>query len=358
MNQGRVNRIISKMKDENIGQIVITAPNSLYYLLGETYEPGERMIALYLNDNGDSKFFINELFPVEKDLGVEVVFYNDTEDPIEFLNKVIDPNKVFGVDKEWPSHFLVRLMKKSTELKIEVGSICVDEARMRKDEEEIGKMREASKVNDRVMAKVVDLFKQRKYTEVELNKKIHELYEEEGTFEVSFPPTPCFGANTAVPHHEIGNDKGHDGLAILVDMGGRTNGYCSDMTRSFFYGEPTEEYKKIYELVRQANLAGIAAVKPGAKIMDVDNAARKVIADAGYGEYFIHRTGHGIGIEVHEYPDVNSINEMIMEEGMTFTVEPGIYLPSKFGVRIEDVVLVTKDGCEVLNDYTKELQSL
>ena len=184
------------------------------------------------------------------------------------------------------------------------------------------------------------------------------MFAKENTFEVSFSPLICYGENSAIPHHDSGTDMPKDNVAILIDMGGRTNGYCSDMTRSFFYGDAPEEYLKIYELVRQANLAGIAAVKPGVKIKDVDNATRSVIADAGYGEFFTHRTGHGIGIEVHEYPDVNSINEMVIEEGMTFSVEPGIYLPNKYGVRIEDIVLVTKDGCEVLNSYPKTLQTL
>ena len=111
-------------------------------------------------------------------------------------------------------------------------------------------------------------------------------------------------------------------------------------------------------MVLKANLAGIKAVKPGLKLKDVDNATRKVIADAGYGEFFTHRTGHGIGIEVHEFPDVSSVCDMVLEEGMTFTIEPGIYLEGKFGVRIEDVVLVTKDGCEILNSYPKALQLL
>ncbi len=356
MNQSRINRIIENMKSENIGQIVITAPNSLYYLLDEMFHPGERMLALYLNDNGEAKLIINELFPIDKDLGVDLVFYNDTEDPIEYLKNLVDEEKVFGVDKEWPSHFLVKLMKKIPSLKIEIGSICVDAARMRKDEDEISKMREASKVNDRTMARVLEVLKEKKYSEVELKKYIPSLFAKENTFEASFSPLICYGENSAIPHHDSGDKMPEDNGAILIDMGGRTNGYCSDMTRSFFYGEPPAEYVKIYELVRKANLAGITAVKHGCKIKDVDDATRKVISDAGYGEFFTHRTGHGIGIEVHEYPDVNSINEMILEVGMTFSIEPGIYLPNKYGVRIEDIVLVTEDGCEVLNDYPKELQ--
>ena len=116
-----------------------------------------------------------------------------------------------------------------------------------------------------------------------------------------------------------------------------------------FFGAPTDEMKRVYELVRRANLAGKAAVKPGARLCDVDHAARQVIEEAGYGEYFIHRTGHGIGLEVHEPPDVSAVCERVLEPGMIFSIEPGIYLSGKFGVRIEDLVTVTQDGCEVLN---------
>ena len=128
------------------------------------------------------------------------------------------------------------------------------------------------------------------------------------------------------------------------------------MTRSFFFGEPDEEYKKIYDLVLQANLEAIKTVKPGIQMKEIDMAARKIIDDAGYGKYFIHRTGHGIGIQVHEYPDVSSVNSMICQEGMCFSIEPGIYIEGKHGVRIEDLVLVTKDGCEVLNSYNKDIK--
>lgn len=358
MNQSRLNRIISKMKNEKIGQIVITAPNSIYYLLDEMFHHGERMLALLLDDSGEAKLVINELFPIDHDLGVELVYYNDTQDPIDFLKKYVDANKVFGADKEWPSHFLIRLMKVLPDLKVEIGSVCVDGVRMIKDEEEKEKMRHASLVNDATMKRVIEVLKEKKLSELELKKFIPELYKKEDTFEVSFSPLICYGSNSAIPHHESGNTKPSEGVAIIVDMGGRTNGYCSDMTRSFFYGDAPEEYITVYELVKKANLEAISQVRPGVKFKDVDFAARNIITKGGYGKYFTHRTGHGIGIEVHEYPDVNSINEMELEEGMLFSIEPGIYLPNKFGVRIEDIVLVTKDGCEVLNKHPKELQIL
>lgn len=357
MNQGRLNRIIENMNKEGLDQIVITAPNSLYYLLDEMFHPGERMLALYINKHGRHAMIVNALFPSAKNLSTELFFYDDTEDPVEILKGLLIDGS-FGVDKEWPSHFLVKLMKKVPNLVIEIGSSAVDEPRMMKDEDEVKRMKHATAINDQCMTMVVEQLRNKESTEAELQKMIGEFYESLGTNELSFSPSVCYGENGAVPHHSPSSKLPEENGAILIDMGGRTNGYCSDMTRSFHYGQPSEEYKKVYNLVLEANLAGIAAVKPGMKLSDVDGAARKVIADAGYGEYFTHRTGHGIGIEVHEFPDVSSVCDRVLEEGMTFTIEPGIYLEGKFGVRIEDVVLVTKDGCEVLNTYPKELQIL
>lgn len=357
MNVSRLNRIIENMKKENIDQLIISAPNSLYYLLDEMFHPGERMLALYINRSGKHALIVNALFPSAKSLDTEVIFYNDTQDPVAVLKDLLVEGN-FGVDKEWPSHFLVRLMKQVPGLDVEIGSVCVDAARMLKDTDEIAKMKHATYINDETMKMVVEALKEKKYSEVDLQKLIPAFYEKGETYEVSFSPSVCYGENGATPHHEPGQKMPGNDHAILIDMGGRTNGYCSDMTRSFHYGQPSEEYTKVYNLVLEANLAGIAAVKPGVKLSDIDGASRKVIEEAGYGEYFTHRTGHGIGIEVHEYPDVSSVCDMVLEEGMTFTIEPGIYLEGKFGVRIEDVVLVTNDGCEVLNTYPKELQIL
>ena len=145
---------------------------------------------------------------------------------------------------------------------------------------------------------------------------------------------------------------------MLFDVGCRKDEYCSDMTRTFFFDEPDEEQRRVYEVVRRANEAGKAAVHPGARFCDIDAAARTVIEDAGYGPYFTHRLGHQIGLDVHEPGDVSSANEAQVRPGMCFSIEPGIYLPGRFGVRIEDLVIATEDGCEVLNDYPRELETL
>jgi len=356
MNKGRLSKVINNMDKYGLDQLLVTSTDSIYYLLDEKIHPGERMLAFYINKNGDAKLFLNELFPLKRDLGVSIQNYNDTEDPIEYLASVLNAEGVIGIDKEWPSHFLIRLMKKMSGLKIEVGSIAIDEARMIKDQEEIIKLRKASEINDKVIGEVIEIVKAGTLTEVEVQKQVYKIYEKYGASEVTFTPLICYGENAAEPHHGSDDTRLGADQSIIIDIGGVSEGYCSDMTRSFFYGEPSEEYVKVYNLVKEANLAGIAAVKPGATLKDVDDAARKVIADAGYGEYFTHRTGHGIGISGHEYPDVSAVNEMPIEPGMAFSIEPGIYIPGKYGVRIEDLVIATEDGCEVINKYSKDLE--
>ncbi|HBG67376.1 MAG TPA: peptidase M24 family protein, partial [Kandleria vitulina] len=164
--------------------------------------------------------------------------------------------------------------------------------------------------------------------------------------------------NGADPHHVGDDSRLKEGDSIIVDMGCIYNGYCSDMTRTFFYKSVSEKQKDVYNLVLKAQLAAEAAIKPGLKLSDIDKVARDIISEAGYGEEFNHRLGHFIGRLTHEAGDVSSANDAIIKPGMIFSIEPGVYLPGEFGVRIEDLVLVTEDGCKVLNHYPKELMIL
>ena len=174
----------------------------------------------------------------------------------------------------------------------------------------------------------------------------------------SFPPLICFGANCAEPHHATAQDVLKAGDSVIVDVGLTWQSYCSDMTRTVFIGPVSDEHKRVYDLVCAANAAGRAAVRPGVPLSEIDRAARRVIEEGGYGQYFIHRTGHGIGLETHEFPDVSASSAAIAQPGMTFSIEPGIYLPGRFGVRVEDLIAVTPDGCETLNAAPRDLTVL
>lgn len=173
---------------------------------------------------------------------------------------------------------------------------------------------------------------------------------------MSFDTMVLAGANSALPHGIPGANKMKRGDFVLFDLGVIIDGYCSDITRTVAFGEISEEQTRIYNTVLAGQLQTVEACKPGVTLGAIDNAARSVIADAGYGDFFPHRLGHGLGISVHEYPDVKAGNESPLKEGMVFTIEPGIYVPNVGGVRIEDDIYITKDGSEILTKFPKELQ--
>lgn len=355
MDQGKLNRILTKMEAQGMPQMIISDPPTIYYLTGKWIHPGERLLALYLNVNGNHKLVINKLFPQDKDLGVELVWYDDVEDAVEILSRFVEKDKPIGIDKVWPARFLLRLQELGAGSKFLNGSMIVDYVRMIKDEHEQELMREASRVNDQIMEKLIPLVV-KGYTENELNAKVREMYAETGHSGVSFDPITAYGKSGADPHHVTDDTKGKRGDSVVLDIGGILNDYCSDMTRTVFIGEVSDKAREVYEIVKEAQQRGIDAVRPGARMCDVDLACRNYITEKGYGQYFTHRTGHSIGMEDHEYGDVSSVNEDIMQVGQVFSIEPGIYLLDEgIGVRIEDLVIVTEDGCEVLNHVTKDL---
>jgi len=354
MKQQRLNKILQEMERQNIPQMIISSPASIFYLTGKWIEPGERMLTLYINTNGDKKLVINELFPVNAIEGVELIWYKDTDDPIGRLINIVDKTKVLGVDKFWPAHFLIKLMERNAAAGFVNGSPIIDRTRMIKDAEEIQLMKDSSRINDSVMEEVIKTLSE-EYSEKKMVNILAEIYENKGADGFSFSPIVAYGANAADPHHDSDSSKVQRGKNVIFDIGGVRKHYCSDMTRTVFYKEVSDEHKAVYNLVREANLTAIDKVKPGVRFCDIDKAARDVIENAGYGKYFTHRTGHSIGIEVHDFGDVSSVNTEEVAPGMIFSIEPGIYLSGDIGVRIEDLVLVTETGVEVLNKFTKDL---
>lgn len=355
MDTGKLNRILGAMKEKDMPQMIIADPLTIFWLTGKMIVPGERLLALYLNVNGNHKLVINELFPQEKDLGVELVWYNDVQDAVEILSQFVEKDKPIGIDKIWPARFLLRLQELGAGSKFMNGSMIVDYIRMIKDEKEQELMRESSRLNDIAVERLIP-WVGKGMTERELNAKIREIYKELGCEDVSFDPITAYAKGAADPHHVTDDSKGKRGDCVILDIGAFKDNYASDLTRTVFIGEVSDRAKEIYDIVVEANRRGIEAAKPGNRMCDVDAACRDYITEKGFGPYFTHRTGHSIGLEDHEFGDVSSVNEDIIKPGQCFSVEPGIYLPDEgIGVRIEDLVLITEDGCEVLNHFTKDL---
>lgn len=354
MKKERLEKVLEGMKKRGVSQMIISDPSSIFYLTGKWFFPGERMLVLYINTRGGLKLFINKLFPLCEDIGTENVWFTDDDDSARVLSEHIEDGNTIGIDKNWPARFLLRLQGLKKGCAFINGSPIVDEARSLKDQEEKELMRESSQVNDAVMDKIIKGIDKSR-TEKEIAEGLLGIYRENGAEAYSFDPIIAYGKNAADPHHESDSSILMEGDSIIIDIGCKKNSYCSDMTRTVFYKKASEKARDVYNTVLEANMRAINTVKPGVRFCDIDGAAREYIESKGYGMYFTHRTGHSIGVDDHEYGDVSSVNTDEVKEGMIFSIEPGIYIQGEVGVRIEDLVLVTEDGCEVLNKYNKEL---
>jgi Xaa-Pro dipeptidase len=228
--------------------------------------------------------------------------------------------------------------------------------RMTKDADELAKMREAVAIAERALAATLPTIRIGQTEREIATELVMQTLRAGSESDLPFSPIVASGPNSALPHAFVTDRKLQPGDMLTLDWGAAKHGYMADLTRTFAIGEVSDELKKIYELVKAANAAAAAATQPGVACAEVDAAARKVITDGGYGQYFTHRVGHGLGLEGHEDPSMHGRNETSLEAGMTFTIEPGIYVPGKGGVRIEDNVVVTEAGCESLSSYSRELQ--
>lgn len=357
MNKLRLSNIMKQMADDGLTQLVITDKMSIFYLTGKIIDTGNRLLALYLNENGNDALIINELFTLPEDIGIKKIWYNDTQDATVLLAKCADKDKPLGIDKNMPAKFLLRLMEQHTACAYVNASPCIDRVRACKDSQEAELMRRASSLNDKAIENLRAYIKAG-ITETELRDELVRIYKELGTDGISFDPLLAFGANAAIGHHLPDGTALKDGDCVLLDIGCKKDNYCADMTRTFFYRSVSNRMRNVYNTVKTAGDAARRMIKPGVRLCDIDAAARSIITDAGFGDYFTHRLGHFIGLEVHESGDVSSINTAGAQPGMIFSVEPGIYLPGEGGVRIEDLVLVTSSGCEVLNQVPRDLAVL
>ncbi|MET8854233.1 Xaa-Pro peptidase family protein [Amycolatopsis sp. NPDC004625] len=341
---------------------LLIAPGSdLRYLLGQAGGSFERLTTLVVPAGGTPALVVPKLeapgyadVPVDE-LGVELLTWVDGDDPYKLVaDRLGKPGRVAVSDFTPALHVLALRAALDTAEQTLAGPV-VRELRMRKDAAEIASLREAGAAIDRVHARVPEWLRPGR-TEAEVGADIAAAIVEEGHVQADFVIVGS-GPNGASPHHDVSDRVIEKGDVVVVDIGGPLPaGYNSDSTRTYAVGTPRDaDVAGTYAVLQRAQAAAVAAVKPGVTAEAVDAAARDVIAEAGFGEYFIHRTGHGIGLDVHEEPYIIAGNALPLEPGMAFSVEPGIYQPGRWGARIEDIVIVTEDGVESVNNQPHEL---
>ncbi|WP_040286189.1 M24 family metallopeptidase [Sporosarcina koreensis] len=358
----RLETIQQYLTDHQTDAAFVTTPDNIFYLSGFSSDPHERLLGIMIFKDAEP-FIVCPLMEVPdvKAAGwsFETVGYQDTDDAWEFVKEAVgrktDEISSIAIEK---SHLTVERLERMEELFAGATISRLDEQlnamRSRKDESELNLLREAAALADYAIEVARDTITEG-MTELELQTAIELALKKKGVEKMSFATTVLTGTKTASPHGTPGERKIEQGDFVLLDLGVVHKGYCSDITRTLAFGEPSEAQKDIYEAVRRANQAAIDLVKPGVTARELDKASRDVIDEAGYGEYFTHRLGHGLGISVHEFPSIHGANDFQLDEGMVFTIEPGIYDSSITGVRIEDDVVVTAAGVEVMTKFPKEL---
>jgi Xaa-Pro dipeptidase len=359
----RLVKLQTWMKENEIEVSFLTSSENVFYLSGYYTDPHERLLALAVFQE-EEPFLVCPSMEVHdaKRSGWEheIIGYSDIENPWELIlksiNKRIRTVSKAAIEKE---HMNVERFEQLLSLFPHASFVSAEEKlrmlRMIKDAKELQIIEEACALADYAVQFGVSEIKEGK-TELDVLNALEYALKQKGVTEMSFSTMVLTGANAASPHGTPGGTKIKKGDLVLFDLGVVVDRYCSDITRTVAYGDINDKQKEIYDTVLKAQLAAIDASKPGVSAAEVDLTARRIISNAGYGEFFPHRLGHGLGISVHEYPSLTETNQLVIEEGMVYTIEPGIYVPEVAGVRIEDDVYITADGAKVITKFPKELQ--
>ena len=348
---GRIERARREMRSRGVDVLLVSLGSDLPYLTGYRAMPLERLTMGVIPADGEAILVVPELEAprVEPQPGVFTVRpWSETEDPVAIVTSLLATNSLVMIGDQTWAVFLLGLQDAMPNARFVSARPLTEALRVVKESTEIDLLRNAGRIADTVAGILAGHTFSGK-TEAQVSAKVGELLKENGNDTVEFAIVAA-GPNGASPHHEPGGRVIGPHEPVLIDFGGKHRGYNSDTTRMFHVGEPSARYLEIHEIVQTAQQAAFDVVRPGVAAETVDAAAREVIAGAGYGEFFIHRTGHGIGLDTHEDPYVVAGNDQLLEPGMAFSIEPGIYLPGEFGVRIEDIVVCTEDGAERLNN--------
>lgn len=354
---GRISAARALLADHDLDVLLLSVGPDLPYLMGYEAMPLERLTMAVIPRDGAATLFVPELEAPRVEVVPELFElrpWTETEDPVVLVaDRCRAARRVAVTDQTW-AVFLLGLQRELPGVEFVSARPVSRTLRVHKDAAEVELLRRAAHAADRVVTRLeATRFSGR--SEHELSDVVARMTLDQGSDVATFRIVAS-GPNAASPHHEPGPRVIGEGDAVVVDFGGKVGGYCSDTTRTFHVGAPPVEFVEAYEAVRRAQEAGVAAVAPGVAAQDVDAVARSVIAGAGYAERFIHRLGHGIGLDVHEDPYLVDGNREPLEAGMAFSIEPGVYLPGRFGIRIEDIVVCTATGVDSLNQSHHDLR--
>lgn len=363
-------RLQQYMTAQDIDFIYLDNPTTVAYFTNFESNPHERIVAYIISQKDEFLFVPSlELEEAKSRSNVERIYsYSDEENPWKIIaaeaTKIVDKKVDLYCVEE--TSMTVERDKNLRHALIETGitSISTDDVsaeinqmRVVKTSDEIKKMMRAGELADEAIQIGIDLLEEG-ITEQEVVAEIDMAMKKRGVTEMSFSTLVLFGDHAASPHGNPGTRQLKKNEMVLFDLGVIYNGYASDVTRTVAFGEVDERQREIYDVVLEAQKTAQGAVKPGMRAGELDQIARKVIENAGYGEYFNHRLGHGIGKTAHEFPSIHGSNDTILEPGMCFSIEPGIYIQGDVGVRIEDCVYVTEDGCRPFTSMDKELLTI
>ncbi len=354
----RVERVRARMGEVGVEVVLLSPGAELAWLTGYNVKASERLTMLVLRPESDAVLLVPELeapkVEPRPDL-FEVRPWGETDDPLQTVARLVGGGLAVAIsDRTW-ARFVLALQEALPDASWQTASTVIAPLRALKDEAEIAALRRAAHAADDVAAQLMggDIGLTGR-TEADVSAEIGARLRAAGHDSVSFAIVAS-GPNSASPHHTPGSRVIGAGDPVMCDFGGPLAGYCSDITRTVVAGEPTARLQEVYGVVHEAHACAVETARVGVAAEDVDRAARQVIVEAGFGAHFIHRTGHGIGLEGHEDPYLVAGNHIPLEAGNAFSIEPGIYLPGEFGVRIEDIVIATDGGPDVLNQADHSL---
>lgn len=347
----RLVRTRTAMAQTGVDVLLLGPGANLRWLTGYHALPLERLTLLIVPVEGEVALLVPALERARAAASragdvAEIVTWAETDDPYDAVRRHVSSARIAAVDDRLWASFTLQLQERLAVASWWLASSVLGPLRQRKDAAELAALAAAGAAIDEVHATVGSLLRGGR-TEVEVGADIATAIRRTHD-DVAFVIVAS-GPNGASPHHELGSRRLETGDAVVVDIGGVLDGYCSDSTRNYALGTPSDDYRAMHEVLEQAQEAGVNAVRPGVAAEDIDAAARRVLTAAGYGEHFVHRTGHGIGLEEHEEPWIVAGNAASVDVGMTFSVEPGVYVPGRHGARIEDIVAVTDEGVQRLN---------